>query len=47
MRTNVAVLTALTGGLFALLYLAAVFVLPIAQASEEYAAAHGTRIKAR
>jgi phage shock protein PspC (stress-responsive transcriptional regulator) len=45
-RTIFLLLTALTGGLFALVYLALVFVLPIAQAPEEYAVAHGARIKA-
>jgi len=46
-RTIFVLLALVTGGFFLLLYLAAVIVLPIAQAPEEYAAAHAVHIKAR
>jgi phage shock protein C len=46
-RTIFALLAVFTGGFFVLIYVAAMFILPIAQMPEEYAAAHGARFKVR
>lgn len=46
-RVLMIVLTAFTGGVFALVYIVMMFVVPVANMPEEQAAAHGGRMKAQ